>query len=599
VPVPRDDKNTEIGAPLERGRGLFEYSSLSQRDSVKDGFLDSILSKKLRILVACAIGIVLLLLENAYIFGIKIDQMLNLYGIGGSMVILDLPFVVALALLTLPEICYSVRQIFSKKAVPELLLPISLIAIVGYYCAVLVNAPQSYPLFGLIYSILSIAALSASLFRKNADFMAFKAIANGMEKLIIDRKATRSLDSINRALDGKVESYKSETVHVYKTKFISDFKRRCKRISENSLNNLLLIAISLGVAIVGGIVALFIPGGIVSALHILCLIFFTSCPILLIFSHKIPYYFASRAASQEQSAVIGEGSLYEYSNVDVITFKDTEVFSDEDVNIQRIMLYGKSENLTKALQHMSSIFNAVGGPLQPIFSDSLDGRVSPATNVFVEDDGISGIYHGAHIRAGSLEYMLRNGVRVPEDTTESAGRQSIKVMYAAENGEVYAKFFIRYTLSEDFTMILPSMQDDGLVPLVYTRDPNINNELFRQLSAGKDSIRVLKQTSVPEEEIVHEKLSSGMVTMGDKVNVVNLIILSKKYVAFHSKLAVYELIATIVGVTLSLALAISGLAIVPTVVLGLWQVAWCFALYFISRHHFCGVNHKNSKVKDK
>ena len=49
----------------------------------------------------------------------------------------------------------------------------------------------------------------------------------------------------------------------------------------------------------------------------------------------------------ENSAVIGESSLYDYSGIDVITFSDTEIFGNDDISLQRIMLYGKNENLSK------------------------------------------------------------------------------------------------------------------------------------------------------------------------------------------------------------------------------------------------------------
>ena len=75
--------------------------------------------------------------------------------------------------------------------------------------------------------------------------------------------------------------------------------------------------------------------------------------------------------NRKKSAVIGEGSVYEYSGVDVIAFDDTDIFGIEDVNLKRIIHYGDVDNMMKAMRQMSAIFANVGGPLNTIFANSL------------------------------------------------------------------------------------------------------------------------------------------------------------------------------------------------------------------------------------
>ena len=340
-------------------------------------------------------------------------------------------------------------------------------------------------------------------------------------------------------------------------------------------------------ALVVGAVALFIPGGWINAITAFTLVFMLACPAMSIMIHKVPYFHASREAEIEKSAIIGEKSLYLYSGVDVVTFDDTEVFGPEDVTLQRIMLYGKSDNLTKALRHMSAIFMNVGGPLDALFSGSLDRKCPPAQSVHIEANGISGKIDGKTILAGTMDYMLLKGAKIPaEEAVQEKLSNSTKVMYAAENGVVYAKFHIRYSFSEDFTMLLPTLEDAKIKPLVYTRDPNITNSLISSLTAGSDKIRVMKKYDVLNGEVVYRKASAGMMTNGDKANVVNMLLLAKKYEDLQSYFGLTELISMVIGGLLAAVLAIGGMTNVPSIAFAVFQIAWCAVLHFISAVSF-------------
>jgi hypothetical protein len=152
-------------------------------------------------------------------------------------------------------------------------------------------------------------------------------------------------------------------------------------------------------------------------------------------------------------------------------------------------------------------------------------------------------------------------------------------------------------LSEEFTMVLPILLDEGVSPLVYTRDPNINDGLFRSLTAGTDSIRVLKKQNLPSSEVrLYSRISLGMVTLGDKTNVINTILLSKKYAEFQSRFALLELPAMIGGAMLGLLLAICAKSPISSLLLSLWYVGWSAATILLGRKKFC---RKKEKIKNK
>jgi len=576
-----------------------EYSSFSEKDGFLDSFIDSIMSVRVRIVSVIFVSIMLLLFENASFFGVNLIKVMRFDGVGGAMAIITLPFIAGLFLLAMPEVVYSFFALSRKKLVPEMFISVTGLVIVLYYVIIITfEAEDSYSLFGFMFAVITLLSLFSSYYKKKADFEAFKiASANG-EKKVVDRKLTRNLPAEHRALDGKIESYKSRTARVFRTNFVSDFYARTSIISENTVGNVIILSVTLGIALVAGVIAFFIPGGIVSAAVAFATVYMLSLPAFVIISHKIPFYKASAEAAREKSAVIGEKSFYDYSGIDVITFDDTEIFGKDDVNLQRIMVYGRKENLPKALQQMSALFTVVGGPLAYIFANAVDRRVSPADNVAVDTDGVIGAIDDVEIMAGSAEFMERRGIKIPYDPEgDSQASQTTRIMYASEGGEIYAKFYVRYMLSEEFTMVLPILLDEGVKPLVYTRDPNINDALFRSLTAGSDSIRVLKKQNLPSSEVrLYSRISLGMVTLGDKTNVINTILLSKKYADFQSKFALAELPAMIIGGVLGLLLAIFAKAPISSLLLSLWYIGWSVAVSALAGKMFGA---KKEKKKDK
>ncbi len=563
-----------------------EYTCLADRDKCKDRFLDSILSVKIRLIASLVIMAVLFFVENLWsLFKVDIPGLIGFFEFDGAMAVIDLQFVVCLFVLAIPEVIASFRRLFIGRATPELFIPATAAVLLAYYLVVIFNASTNeYPLFGLIFAMLTVGAILGALYKKLADFETFKLLATEQVKKVADKKSTRELENENHAVDGKIESYKSKTVRFFNTTFISDFFKRSGKSSENSSGVGLILGATFAIAFIAGAVAFFLLDGLVSAITAIASVFMFGVPVFTVLTHKLPFFHSTKEAIGEKCMIIGESSLYDYSGVDVITFKDTEVFSDEDVSLQRVMLYGKSENMSKALQQMAALFSVVGGPLEILFTDALDHRPQRATKVRIEDGGVIGLLDGKIVRAGSLEYMARNNVTIPEDTTKEGSLFSTKVIYAAENEEVFAKFYIRYALSEEFTMLRPVLEDDGITPLIYTRDPNLTNEFLCTFTAGSDFIRVLKKNTLPEDEnALYSSLRVGIATVGEKSNLINMILLSKKYVRFQRRMAIFELMSMAVGAVLGAILSLTGMMAVPSAVLAVWQFSWCFALAFMSK----------------
>ncbi len=560
-----------------------EYNSFSMREAFKDKFLDLIMSVKIRLTVAILLGIA------TFIFDIFERRICFYFGIGlnfGAPAVIDACLVASIFLLTLPETCKALKHLVFGSVTPELLSAIVGVTIFAYEVMMAIIAPigGGYPLLASVYVIMAINSVFATYSLQNASFMAFKLVSEKGNKYVLDKPLTRTLEHENIALDGLVDEYRSRCARVFKTPFVSGFYANAYKKSEKSKNNLLILMLSFGVAIVSSAIMLFVStGGPVSALSTFALVVSLSIPAFTILSHKVPYADAEREAVGENSAIIGEAALVDYSDVDVMTFDDTEVFGPDDVTLKSAS--DRRSDYLDTMRKMSSLFAAIGGPLSRVFENALNKRYAPATEVAVEDDGVSGIVEGERVMAGTAQYMKRHNVRVPASHDIKVG--STRVIYAASEGEFFATFTVHYSFSEEFALLLSSMREKGITPLVYTRDFNINNEFMRILTGGSDVIRVIRRYTAIKEPEVYSRINSSMVVKGEKTSAINLILTAKRYRHFQSVIAVTELSAATVGAGLAVMIAFSNMIVsLPTVVLSVWQLVWSAALIISSRRSF-------------
>ncbi len=583
--IPTDSEKT-------RKLKVSEYTSAGQRDTFKDRFLDSLVAVKIRIAAVVLIAVLALLFENSSIFGFDSARLLGIEYMPSANAIIDFQFALCAFLLTLPETIRAVKHLIGKTVLCSLAMPLSFIALLVY--TLIISSPKyymDYPLFGFLFVLSALFALLATYLRRKTEFESFKFISVKGEKKIIEHEETRKYARTMLALDGAIDGYRSNTAKTFRTTFVSDFFSNSAKASVNSKNNLILLAAAVGVALVAALVSFFTAdiGAICDAAAAFAFVLVFAFPAASYISHSLPYYHAGKEVAGENSAIIGECAYTDTAAVDVIAFEDTEIFGEDDVNLKRFGFYGNEDNMNKCMRQISSLFASIGGPLNLIFSKTLEKRCTPAADPIIEDDGVCGNVDGKIVCAGTAEYMLRRGINIPEDNDRvhmGIGSESMKIMYGAEGGVIFAKFYIRYSFSEEFTSLLPALRDEHIVPLVYTSDPNISNDLFRTLTMGADCMRVMKRkVSSSESEKIYPRISASVVTSGDTVNAIRLVLIARKYKRFSDKLAKAEIIAASSCIGAAALLSVFGLS-VPTLVLGAVQLAASGVLWFFSKKRF-------------
>ena len=570
-----------------------EYTSRAERDGFKDRFLDALMSVRVRF---AAIGLIILALiaEEIVLLGVSPFDMGGFLAGNGALV--DLLFSTALFALSIPEIIRAVRYAVKRQVTPELMLPLSYLFILVYSLSAALGGELGvrYAHFSLPFSVQIAFSTAAAYFRLDGEFISFKMISTGKEMWVLDERFTRTLDKENIALDGAVDEYSSKLARVFRTSFVSDYSANTAKIRESSANVLTSLGVSVGAALLTGAITLFLTDSTArfpAALEAFLLVFFFASPAISLLVHKLPLSSLLRTAREREYTFVGEGSVMDTADVDVIAYDDTEIFGKEDVSIRKVHLYGKVYNTAKAMEEMYSLFSVVGGPLLNVFSQSLDRKCSSAESVTVFDDGLVGSFEGHQVMAGSLDFMLRNNVKIPEEDykTKPDGSDTTRVMYGAEDGAVYVKFFIRYSFMEEFSSFLPDLRREHIVPLVYTRDPNIDAEMIRTLTLGDDVIRVLKERELPVPNEVYPHISSAEVSLGEKFSVPEMLLTARAYKSHITAASLGELGIMFFGASVASVLSfvlMDGLSGVPSFVPAIYQLLPGAVLFLFTKLKF-------------
>lgn len=418
----------------------------------------------------------------------------------------------------------------------------------------------------------------------------------------IKQNLTRDIPSENMALDGLVDEYSSYTARARSTSFVNGFMRTTAKTVNLNKHLIIILGTTLGVSLISAVISFFAFGGLVSAVTTFALVNMLGTPAFMLISHSVSYNDSQKSLKQMDSCACGELPYYDFARSKVIVFDDVDVFGPDDVNLKRYVFLGEGDNIDGTMRQMCSLFSVVGGPLGALFANALDSRMTTktATAPEIESDGLSGNVGQSRVSAGTAEYMIRHGVEIPDASSGDTKLDTTKIIYAAEDGKLSAKFYIRYSFSEEFTMVLPLLKKEGIVPLIYTRDPNVNDELLKLLTTGADTMRVMKILAPlsAEEGAASRGEEATVVTAGDKMDVASIVLHSKKYKRFADRLHSSELYASVVGSVLAALLSFSGMLSVPALVFSVWQIAWCFIVRIVSHKTLAPESQKKNKANE-
>ena len=318
----------------------------------------------------------------------------------------------------------------------------------------------------------------------------------------------------------------------------------------------------------------------------IALIFTMPMSALITFSY--PFFRASHEAFGMDSAIIGDGSLDEYSEASVVSFEDKDVFPSTGVKVKSVKVYGDNR-IDRVIFNAASLFRVIGGPL----SDVLDiatlelGHTDDVEIVETDADGIEAVVGGHHIYMGKEDYLRRNRfipVRDDDDeAVENGGK--ISIMYMVEDGEVAAKLYVEYMIDPDFEFVIKRLYKAGVCVGIKTFDPNINDRMLNmRIKLAKYPVKILECRNLDDITRTAENVDSGIVSKSSSKSLLQTLLLCDKVLHVIKTSVMVKAIAMIIGAVITGVVLFLGIVPeVSSIYAALYQIFWILPVIVIAK----------------
>ncbi len=244
--------------------------------------------------------------------------------------------------------------------------------------------------------------------------------------------------------------------------------------------------------------------------------FVAALPVSIFFTYSFPFYKANLESYENDSTIVGENSLEEYSGASVMSFDDKLVFPSVGVKVQNIKVYN-NYRFDRVLYYAASVFAKTGGPLADVF------KLATQEMGYSDDVLLTGIgngyiqteVNGKSIIFGRAENLLELGCDIPDSYLSEPDEPQISVMFMIFKGKAVAKMNIVYELDADFEYTVKQLAGSGMSVCVKTLDPNVDEDMIKsKVSLDKYPIRVIRYASLEEIANEVERSDSGIVARG-------------------------------------------------------------------------------------
>ena len=568
-----------------------EYVSRNQVEKITADYAANILKSKIKIITASVLALVLLVLENAIWFGIDLPKILHIAG-SSVYAMLDLQIFIIISAIAYVEFYHGVRGIFKKKIIPESFLFCVFAFTVIYNISLCVTA-ESY---ALMYSFPSAFLVLMCLISKHVELegeaATFRSVSSQGDKLVADiipeNEVAQSVKDSFAGKDGKLG-----VMRIKKVGFVDGYFERISEKCHDYKQNSALLAASVAFSLVMGVITLTITKqlSLIAFLSAALASLLLSTSVSVFFSHIWPVYVLEKKASDAECAIIGESSVNEYASVSVISFEDVEAFPTKKTRISGIKIFndGRPDEI---FFYISSIFALVGGPLYGIFREAfVDLGVSDNVKLIeATQNGMTATVDGREFKIGKGTYMEKNGITLfyDSDDEKQLEKGNVSAMFVSEGDELRAKFYIEYNMSGRFAKNASRLNDNNILSVIRSYDPNIDDRLVEKVSDLDNSyVTVVKKDENQVYDYAQLRVNSGLVTGTVSKEIIRMVFSCIKTVRIIEAGKKVKLFTTVFGMLLSLVSVITGAILnLPSITMALISLLTFMPILIIGRTNF-------------
>ncbi|MCI8473264.1 MAG: hypothetical protein HFE65_09215 [Clostridiales bacterium] len=562
--------------------GPGEYSDPAENGEIADRYRKRNRWAIGRLLCGLVLTLLILAYENMPLLGYQLSGALDPAVYPVIYIMMDLQLLLLMAVLCYRHIFGGLVSLLKFRPTTDSISAVMTAAVLAssIYEAATV-APGTEPvLFHFPAALCLLFTIIHEFMTVRREIFSFNIVSSSRPKYVMRRLSTRDSMMENEALADSIhDDDGGDIIKIQKTDFVDGYFWRTKNTGGGDRSMIgVTILVALILAAVGGVYAA-VSGHESGPFTVAFTVLSASMPAAMIIVGCYPFYRANREAYENDSTIIGEGSVDEYSGTSVVSFDDVNVFPSTNVKVRNVKLYNNSR-IDKVLYYAASVFAKTGGPLGDVFEvATMESGYSKDVEILDTGTGyIEAMVGGKHIMFGRAAALAGLGIDIPEDVTaeDEDLLGDCSALYMIYQHKLVAKMIVHYLIDPDFEYILRQLTASGMCVCVKTFDPSIDEDMiYRQIRSGKYSLRVIKYRNTEEITKYSDRADGGIVSRdGTKALLQTISSCDKILSARKTGYVISALAAVLSAVVMAIVLVSGMFSDLHSAYLGAVQLFW-------------------------
>ncbi len=555
------------------GYGGEEFRSYEQTESIKKRYSSEYHKTVKRFIATFILAILILFLEHLPMTSLRIpylsewlDMPIFYYGVAVLLSAL-------LILFSFRKILCGLRSLFCLHGEP--FVPVACLSVLNFVynlVSFLFLRESAVPVYNFAIAVFLLFGIADDGMRLTREKLSFDVVSNQKPKLSLEEfEGNVQVDAIN-AFFAKKDFF------VEKVDFVGNFFSRSGRRPVQFSEYFHELAFSALGSLFISLFSVYLTGDVSIALTSFVFSMFLCVPMQFLTISIYPFFHLTKGLSKLESAVIGDAVTEEYNDADTIYLEDAEMFGKHGARIAGLRVYNDMD-FYELLSYALSVFTVIGAPLCNVFDNSAK-EIIKKENVKITNISVGGVEAVVDLKTvyiGDLAFMRSRGYfpkRNADDEKKTESGQ-ISILYMAIGGELCAKLYMQYTVTQRFEKFAAEMLRNGIHVGIRTLDPNVNEKMIAALRNDKDvSIKVIRPT--PNELIPIGKHSeSGIVTSKNPHMIFKILEQCFNIKRIHAMQRKFRILSLLLGMIISvLVMTLKWYTNVPSLYIVIYQLIW-------------------------
>lgn len=501
-----------------------EYTGSQAKETVLAAYTHDKRILLVRLILSVLFALILIPIELPSFFGVSLAATARTY--------YPLFPAIAIALLMILSILHhrtllsGLKSLFrfapSPYSVNALLIPLTVIYSTVSLFMTLGGASATTPACACAALSLVLSDVCDAI-RIMGELRAFRVASADGEKTVLDRteprkRKLRQGDKVVKIINDDIDQ---NLYRVRTSEATSGFFRRSNDFSAAARPFMIQLSLVLSLSFLAGIGGAIRTGTASGALSTAMTTLMFALPFGSFLLFFLPLAAANRYLYRRNCALIGEEAINEYSEEKTVIFEDSDMYTAQKCTQLSVR---DGEDFRRDIRLAGALFRKMSGTLGAVGQNApLKSQKEPSVAFLrMTDHGTEALVDNQyHLLAGDSEFMTRNGVRVPKETSDQILRRgkNVSLMYVAIDGALKLGYEIEYSVDQRFEDLVYLLAVADTTTAIRTYDPNLNEAFLRSSRPdGAIYVRVLKPGRYDQNSIL-EVSDTGAVVLGNQFDI--------------------------------------------------------------------------------